>query len=77
VVRLRVSDNRVDVHSYNKPVDGLRHRPYATCTIFGVPTVPACAEGVYMPLPGMGVTLSMFVAAATSGPSFEFSVGKP
>ena len=48
VTRLRASDNRVDMHTYDKPRDGLRYRAGNSCTINNAPL--NCAEVVQLPL---------------------------
>lgn len=76
VTRIRTSTSRVDTQTYDKPRDGLRHRPANSCTIGG--TIIPCAEVVQQPLQGMGVVLSLSaVANPSTGAFYEFSVIKP
>jgi hypothetical protein len=79
VTRLRTSDNRVDMLTYDKPRDGLRYRAGNSCTINNVLTVPPCAEVVQLPLRGMGITMTLSaVPQPPPGSQFyQFSVDKP
>lgn len=73
--RIRTSDGRVDTPTYNKPRDGLRHRSLNSCNIGGAPA--ACSEVVTLPLPGMGVALTVSATVQPTPSFFEFSVNKP
>ena len=77
VTRLRASDNRVDMHTYDKPRDGLRYRAGNSCTINSAPF--NCAEVVQLPLQGMGVTLTLSAVPQPPASSqfYQFSVNKP
>jgi hypothetical protein len=75
--RLQASNNRVDTLTYDKPRDGLRYRAGNSCTINNVLQVPACSEVVQLPLPGMGITMTLSAAAQPTPQFYQWSVGKP
>ena len=75
VTRKLASNNRIDMQVYDKPRNGLRHRALDSCSIDGTPS--GCAEYIQLPLPGMGLALTLSVGTDPLNAFYQVGVNKP